>query len=121
VGLILYATGGGGEVVRDALRAEPKEVRAHVGAKIRAAQDVKFQLGKPQMENIKGEPYKGLRELRMSYDRQTYRLLVFHHGEDVIAVAFTGKKSPTLPKHVLETARERMLDWKKRNSEKAVR
>lgn len=120
MGLTFYATQTGAEVVLDVVRAQSKEVRAHVGAKIRAAQEVGFKLGKPQMDSIKGERYKPLRELRMPYGGRTYRLLVFQHGDDVIAVCFIEKKSPMLPKHVLDTARERMVDWRKRLSEKGV-
>jgi len=69
------------------------------------------QLRRPYADHVKGD----LRELRMQFGRNEYRVFHFFvHGERVVLVHAFSKKSQKLPVREIETAEVRMRDFKAR-------
>lgn len=69
------------------------------------------QLRRPYADHVKGD----LRELRMQFGRNEYRVFHFFvEGERVVLVHAFMKKTQKLPEREIATAEERMKDFKRR-------
>jgi phage-related protein len=71
------------------------------------------QLRRPYADHVRGD----LRELRMQFGRNEYRVFHFFvQGQRVVLVHAYAKKTQKLPEREMGTAEERMKDFKKRLS-----
>jgi len=102
-----YRSAGGGEPVRDFLRALNKQERLSVGEDIAYVQ-FKWPIGKPRVDHLRGPIW----EVRSTIGNRIARILfAVEQGEMVLLHAFI-KKTQQTDNADIELALKRIKDWK---------
>jgi len=98
--------------VLDFLRSLSRNVRAKVWKEIDLLEKYGTEINYPKVCKIKGKKYKGLWELRIFFDTNSYRIFYFLFRDNtfIMVHAITKKQNKTKIND-LETARRRMLDY----------
>jgi phage-related protein len=107
----LYATGKGGSPVDEFLDGLDKKSRAKVAAYLSLLEDEGPNLKRPYADVVRGK----IRELRVHYSANQYRVLYFFHLRDqIVLVHAFSKKMQQLREKDIEIAERRMEDWMRR-------
>ena len=107
-----YEFSDGSKPVLDFLRSLPRDVRAKVWKEIDLLEKYGTEISYPKVCKIKGKKYKGLWELRIFFDTNSYRIFYFlFRSNNFIMVHAITKKQNKTKINDLETARRRMLDY----------
>ena len=110
--LILYTTERGDSPIDDFLDGLDSKARAKVAAHLSLLEEYGPNLKRPYADIIRGK----IRELRIHYSSNQYRILYFFQVRDqvVLAHAFT-KKTQQLKEKDIELAERRMEEWMRRH------
>jgi phage-related protein len=109
--IVYYTNARGDSPVEEFVNAMPEKQQRKVAAFLELLAQEGPRLRRPYADHVKGD----LRELRMQFGRNEYRVFHFFvYGERVVLVHAFAKKSQKLPDREIETAEERMMDFKKR-------
>jgi phage-related protein len=111
--IVFYTTARGDSPVEGFINALTEKEQRKVAGFLELLSHEGPQLRRPYADHVKGD----LRELRMQFGRNEYRVPHFFvQGQRVVLVHAFAKKSQKLPEREIETAEERMKDFKKRLS-----
>ncbi len=115
--VVYYTNVRGGSPVEDFVNAMPEKQQRKVAAFLELLAREGPRLRRPYADHVKGE----LRELRMQFGRNEYRIFHFFVLKErvVLVHAFT-KKTDKLPRREIETAEQRMRDFKQRLESKEL-
>ena len=109
--IVFYTTARGDSPVEEFVNAMPGKEQRKVAGFLELLAQEGPQLRRPYADHVKGD----LRELRMQFGRNEYRIFHFFIQEQrVVLVHAFAKKTQKLPEREIETAEERMKDFKKR-------
>jgi phage-related protein len=107
--IILYQTISGNNPVADYIGKLETKAQAKIARALDLFQKYGVALGPPHVEPVPGA--KGIRELRVPFGGQAYRLLFFVDGETIVLLHGFTKKSRKLPRKELQIAVARMKDY----------
>lgn len=114
--VIFYATSAGREPLREWLQSLPREHRREVGAVIWVLQKMGPALGMPHAKAIG----RGLHELRIPLQGMAYRVFYGFVGQRLILLTHgIIKKSEKTPRHDLDLARHRLIEYLRQIKETA--
>ncbi len=101
--------------VRDFILDLQNKERAKVAHEIEILEKEGIYPGYPHTSKIIGKEYKGLWELRIRFGKNNFRIIYFLYIKNtfVLLHGFKKKTNATLKKD-LETAKKRMIEYKKR-------
>lgn len=109
--IVFYQTRRGESPVEEFLNAMPEKHQRKVAGFFELLSERGPQLGRPYADHVRG----ALRELRIQFGRNEYRVLHFFvAGERVVLVHGFSKKTRQLPEREIRTAEERMRDFQGR-------
>jgi phage-related protein len=109
---IFYTTERGDSPVDEFLDGLDKKSRAKIEAHIALLEEQGPNLKRPYADVVRGK----IRELRIHFSSNQYRILYFFYLRDQIVLAHAlSKKSPELKEKDIELAERRMEDWFRRN------
>lgn len=107
-----YETEAGRDLILPEIRSLDEKGQAKVAARIDMLEAYGLQLSSNHVRLITG--LAPLRELRIDYNRDTFRMLFFPRGRLFIAVDFFRKTTRKTPQSAKDRARVRMQDWLRR-------
>jgi phage-related protein len=110
--LVFYATAAGNEPVRDWLRSLPAEARKTIGSDLWTVQTM-WPIGKPLVDSFGG----GLWEVRSTYDKVEYRVLVGLSAGVMYALHGFTKNTKTTTKADKELGYARLAEVKQAESQ----
>ena len=111
--LIFYTTERGDSPVDDFLDGLEKKARAKVAAYLSLLEEEGPHLKRPYADIVRGK----IRELRIHYSSDHYRILYFFQMRDqVVLVHAFSKKTKQLRENDIKLAERRMNDWILRHS-----
>jgi len=106
--LILYTSDRGDSPIDEFLDGLDKKSRAKVAAYLSLLEDEGPNLKRPYADVVRGK----IRELRIHYSSNQYRVLYFFHVRDqIILVHALSKKTQQLKEKDIELSERRMEDW----------
>jgi phage-related protein len=106
--LILYTTDRGDSPIDEFLDGLDKKSRAKVAAYLSLLEDEGPNLKRPYADVVSGK----IRELRIHYRSNQYRVLYFFHVRDqIVLVHAFSKKTQQLKEKDIELSERRMTDW----------
>jgi len=106
--LILYTTDRGDSPIDEFLDGLDKKSRAKVAAYLLLLQDEGPNLKRPYADVIRGK----IRELRIHYSSNQFRVLYFFHVRDqIVLVHAFSKKTQQLKEKDIDLSERRMEDW----------
>ena len=106
--LILYTTDRGDSPIDEFLDGLDKKSRAKVAAYLSLLEDEGPNLKRPYADVVRGK----IRELRIHYSSNQYRVLYFFHVRDqIVLVHAFSKKTQQLKEKDIELSERRMEDW----------
>jgi phage-related protein len=109
--LVLYTTERGDSPIDEFLDGLDKKSRAKVAAHLSLLEEEGPNLKRPYADVVRGK----IRELRIQFSSNQYRILYFFHlRNQIVMVHAFSKKSPQLKEKDLELAEKRMEDWVRR-------
>ena len=109
--LILYTTDRGDSPIDEFLDGLDKKSRAKVAAYLSLLEDEGPNLKRPYADVVRGK----IRELRIHYSSNQYRVLYFFHMRDqIVLVHAFSKKTQQLKEKAIELAESRMEEWMRR-------
>lgn len=109
--IVYYTSARGESPVEAFINAMPQKQQRKVAGFLELLAHEGPALRRPYADHVKGD----LRELRMQFGRNEYRVFHFFvQGERVVLVHAFAKKTQKLPEREISTAEERMKDFKKR-------
>jgi phage-related protein len=109
--LILYTTDRGDSPIDEFLDGLDKKSRAKVAAYLSLLEDEGPNLKRPYADVVRGK----IRELRVHYSANQYRILYFFHvREQIVLVHALSKKTQQLKEKDIELSERRMEDWMRR-------
>ena len=109
--LILYTTDRGDSPIDEFLDGLDKKSRAKVAAYLSLLEDEGPNLKRPYADVVRGK----IRELRIHYSSNQYRVLYFFHVRDqIVLVHAFSKKTQQLKEKDIELSERRMEDWMRR-------
>ena len=109
--LILYTTGRGDSPIDEFLDGLDKKSRAKVAAYLSLLEDEGQNLKRPYADVVRGK----IRELRIHYSSNQYRVLYFFHVRNqIVLVHAFSKKTQQLKEKDIELSERRMADWMQR-------
>lgn len=111
--IVYYTNARGESPVENLINEMPEKQQRKVAGFLELLAQEGPQLRRPYADHVKGE----LRELRMQFGRNEYRVFHFFVREKrVVLLHAFAKKSQKLPEREIETAEERMKDFKTRSA-----
>jgi phage-related protein len=106
--LILYTTDRGDSPIDEFLDGLAKKSRAKVAAYLSLLEDEGPNLKRPYADVVRGK----IRELRIHYSSNQYRILYFFHVRDqIVLVHALFKKTQRLKEKDIDLSERRMEDW----------
>ena len=109
--LILYTTDRGDSPIDGFLDGLDKKSRAKVAAYLSLLEDEGPNLKRPYADVVRGK----IRELRIHYSSNQYRVLYFFHVRDqIVLVHAFSKKTQQLKEKDIDLSERRMEDWMRR-------
>ena len=106
--LILYTTDRGDSPIDEFLDGLDKKSRAKVVAYLSLLEDEGPNLKRPYADVVRGK----IRELRIHYSSNQYRVLYFFHVRDqIVLVHAFSKKTQQLKEKDIDLSERRMEDW----------
>ena len=106
--LVLYTTERGDSPIDEFLDGLGKKSRAKVAAHLSLLEEEGPNLKRPYADVVRGK----IRELRIQFSSNQYRILYFFHMRNqIVMVHAFSKKSLQLKEKDLELAEKRMEDW----------
>jgi len=106
--LILYTTDRGDSPIDEFLDGLDKKSRAKVAAYLLLLQDEGPNLKRPYADVIRGK----IRELRIHYSSNQFRVLYFFHVRDqIVLVHAFSKKTQQLKEKDIDLSERSMEDW----------
>jgi phage-related protein len=109
--LVFYTTERGDSPIDEFLDGLDKKSRAKVAAHLSLLEEEGPNLKRPYADVVRGK----IRELRIQFSSNQYRILYFFHlRNQIVMVHAFSKKSPQLKEKDLELAEKRMEDWVRR-------
>ena len=106
--LILYTTARGDSPIDEFLDGLDKKSRAKVAAYLSLLEDEGPNLKRPYADVARGK----IRELRIHYSSNQYRVLYFFHVRDqIVLVHAFSKKTQQLKEKDIDLSERRMEDW----------
>ena len=109
--LILYTTDRGDSPIDEFLDGLDKKSRAKVAAYLSLLEDEGPNLKRPYADVVRGK----IRELRIHYSSNQYRILYFFHVRDqIVLVHAFSKKTQQLKEKDIDLSERRMEDWIRR-------
>jgi phage-related protein len=106
--LILYTTDRGDSPIDEFLDGLDKKSRAKVAAYLSLLEDEGPNLKRPYADVVRGK----IRELRIHYSSNQYRILYFFHVRDqIVLVHALSKKTQQLKEKDIDLSERRMEDW----------
>lgn len=110
--LILYTTERGDSPIDEFLDGLDSKSRAKVAAHLSLLEEYGPNLKRPYADIIRGK----IRELRIHYSSNQYRILYFFQVRDqIVLVHAFAKKSQQLKEKDVELAERRMEEWTRRH------
>lgn len=111
--LVLYTTARGDSPIDEFLDGLDKKSRAKVAAYLSLLEEEGSNLKRPYADVVRGK----IRELRIHYSSNQYRVLYFFHVRDqIVLVHAFSKKTQQLKEKDIELSERRMEDWIRRFS-----
>ncbi|MCL2722689.1 MAG: type II toxin-antitoxin system RelE/ParE family toxin [Treponema sp.] len=96
------------------LNLNPKQ-QAKIFREINLLEKFGNELHYPHVDNIKGDKYKGLFELRIEFSSDIFRIFFFlNQGNNAILLHGIVKKKQKTPKKELDVALDRMKEYKEK-------
>ncbi len=115
--ILFYEKINGDIPVLEFLESLPVKHRAKAYWELELLEQYGMKLGEPHVKHIKGNEYKDIFELRIKFSNDISRIFYFSNERNTfIMLHGFVKKTQKTPKKELETARKRMIDYKKRNN-----
>lgn len=109
--LVLYATERGDSPIDEFLDGLDKKSRAKVAAYLSLLEEEGPNLKRPYADVVRGK----IRELRIHYSSNQYRVFYFFHVRDqIVLVHALSKKTQQLKEKDIELSERRMADWVRR-------
>jgi phage-related protein len=109
--LVFFTTERGDSPIDEFLDELGKKSRAKVAAYLSLLEDEGPNLKRPYADVVRGK----IRELRIHYSSNQYRVLYFFHVRDqIVLVHAFSKKTPQLKEKDIELSERRMEDWMRR-------
>lgn len=109
--VVFYTNARGDSPVEEFINAMPTKQQRKVGSFLELLAQEGPALRRPYADHVRGD----LRELRMQFGRNEYRVFHFFvQQQRVVLVHAFAKKTQQLPEREIETAEERMKDFIKR-------
>jgi len=109
--LVFYTTERGDSPIDEFLDGLGKKLRAKVAAHLSLLEEEGPNLKRPYADVVRGK----IRELRIQFSSNQYRILYFFHlRNQIVMVHAFSKKSLQLKEKDLELAEKRMEDWAQR-------
>jgi len=109
--LILYTTDRGDSPIDEFLDGLDKKSRAKVAAYLSLLEDEGPNLKRPYADVVRGK----IRELRIHYSSNQYRVLYFFHVRNqIVLVHAFSKKTQQLKEKDIDLSERRMEDWMRR-------
>ena len=109
--LVLYTTERGDSPIDEFLDGLDKKSRAKVAANLSLLEEQGPNLKRPYADIVRGK----IRELRIHYSSNQYRILFFFYVRDQIVLLHAfSKKSQQLKEKDIELSERRMEDWIRR-------
>ena len=109
--LVLYTTERGDSPIDEFLDGLDKKSRAKVAAHLSLLEEQGPNLKRPYADIVRGK----IRELRIRYSSNQYRILFFFYVRDQIVLLHAfSKKSQQLKEKDIELSERRMEDWIRR-------
>ena len=109
--LVLYTTERGDSPIDEFLDGLDKKSRAKVAAHLSLLEEQGPNLKRPYADIVRGK----IRELRIHYSSNQYRILFFFYVRDqIILLHAFSKKSQQLKEKDIELSERRMEDWIRR-------
>ncbi len=109
--LVLYTTERGDSPIDEFLDGLDKKSRAKVAAYLSLLEEEGPNLKRPYADVVRGK----IRELRIHYGSNQYRVLYFFHVRDqIVLVHAFSKKTQQLKEKDIELSERRMEDWVRR-------
>ena len=110
--IIFYTTDRDGSPIDEFLDGLDKKLRAKVAVHISLLEEQGPNLKRPYADTVKGK----IRELRIHYGSNQYRIIYFFQMRDQIVLVHAFiKKTEQLRTRDIELAEKRMHDWIKRH------
>ena len=101
--------------VRDFILSLSNKERAKVAHEIEILEKEGIYLSYPHTSKIIGKEYKSLWELRIRFSKNNFRIIYFIYIKNTFVLLHGfKKKTNATPKKDLETAKKRMIEYKKR-------
>ncbi len=111
--LVLYTTERGDSPIDEFLNELDKKSRAKVAAYLSLLEEEGPNLKRPYADVVRGK----IRELRIHYSSNQYRVLYFFHMHDQIVLLHAfSKKSQQIKEKDIKLSERRMEDWIQRFS-----
>jgi len=109
--LVLFTTERGESPIDNFLDGLDKKSRAKVAAHLSLLEEQGPHLKRPYADVVRGK----IRELRIHYSSNQYRVLYFFHVRDqIVLVHAFSKKTQQLKEKDIELSERRMEDWMRR-------
>lgn len=106
--LVLYTTERGASPIDEFLDALDKKSRAKVAAYLSLLEEEGPDLKRPYADRVRGK----IRELRIHFSSNQYRVLYFFHVRDqIVLVHAFSKKTQQLKEKDITLSERRMEDW----------
>jgi phage-related protein len=112
--IVLYQRPNGTYPVADFIAALDEKAQAKIARALDLLEECGPALGMPHVRPLPDTG--GLRELRVPFGGQAYRLLFFTDGNSLVLVHGFVKKAQKLPRRELQTAVSRMKDYLQRRN-----
>lgn len=109
--IVFYTTQRGDSPIDEFLDGLDKKARAKVAAYLSLLEEHDPNLKRPYADHVRGK----IRELRVKYGGNQYRVLFFHAGTQIILVHAFVKKTQELSESDIALAERRMADWNARH------
>lgn len=109
--LVLFTAERGASPIDDFLDGLDKKSRAKAAAYLSLLEEEGPNLKRPYADVVRGK----IRELRIHYSSNQYRVLYFFHVRDqIVLVHAFSKKTQQLKEKDIELSEKRMEDWMRR-------
>lgn len=110
--IVFYTTERGDSPIDEFLDAVDKKSRAKIAAHLSILEKLGPNLKRPYADVVRGK----IRELRIHFGSNQYRMLYFFHMKDqIIMVHAFAKKSQAIKEGDIDLAERRMKDWIERS------
>ena len=108
--VLFYQTSAGNCPCEEFLNKLPVKVRAKIAKWIEKLEEQGPDLPRPYADIVRGK----IRELRLIFASNQYRLLYFFHGKNIVVTSGFIKKTDAVPENEIFRAEKAMCDFEKR-------